>query len=538
MVNLIHLPIIPFLLYAETHYKFKGIYSRLFKRQPEIIADAPFRIEPGQAIPILLLIKDAHWFPIEILEVAIEIKQAGRSIQRLSFPLNLLIDSDRYWYRIFHVERPNDITGLVEIDVQIILRRNGRVEAFHNDNYRISSHVPLAVFLSDQAWPRFDHWYFGDFHYHSNYTEDQVEFGAPLAATMAMARASGLNFFAVTDHSYDLDDEEGFWVRNDPGLNKWHKFRAEIDALNNHGEEIILLPGEEVSAGNGRQRNVHLLVIDHPEFIPGQGDSAERWFQTQPDLSLQAILNRLDGQALAIAGHPEMPTPFLQWLLIRRGDWQFADLLHPRLDGFQIWNGEFDRSFRHGSSRWVKLLLAGKRLSLIAGNDAHGNFNRFRQIGFPFFTFREGNYQRFGVMRTGVWIEGNASIPGIIQAVKAHRTLVTSGPIVEMTMENAANETAVIGSELHGQALMLRVRAKSTPEFGQLKSLKIYRGDLDLKTEKLAFQFQNFMQCHSFQWEQRIIEPGNSSYLRAELVTATETGFENRCLTSPIWIKN
>ena len=37
-----------FLLYAETHYSFKGIYSRLKKKEPEIIADLPHRIDPKQ----------------------------------------------------------------------------------------------------------------------------------------------------------------------------------------------------------------------------------------------------------------------------------------------------------------------------------------------------------------------------------------------------------------------------------------------------------------------------------------------------------
>ncbi|MDZ7331755.1 MAG: CehA/McbA family metallohydrolase [candidate division KSB1 bacterium] len=538
MFDLIHVPIVPFFLYAETHYKFKGIYSRLFKKQPEIIADAPLRVEPGQAIPILILVKDAHRFPIEILEVIIEIKQFGRLLTKHSFVLNLLVDRDPFWQRIFYLERPAEASGLVAIDVQIVIKWHGKICIYHNDNYRISSHLPLEVFLSDHDWPKFDNWYFGDFHYHSNYTEDQVEFGAPLSATVAMARALGLDFVAVTDHSYDLDDHEGLWVRNDPALNKWRKFRAEVEAFNSNREEIVVLPGEEVSVGNSRHRNIHLLVIDHPEFLPGQGDSAERWFHTWPDLPLTTILERLHPQALAIAGHPEMATPFLQWLLIRRGDWEVSDLGLSRLDGFQIWNGEFDRSFHHGSAKWVKLLLAGSRLSLIAGNDAHGNFNRFRQIGFPFFTFREGNFQRFGMMRTGVCIEGDANRSSIIQAVKSHRTLVTSGPIIDMMVHNTQNDKATIGSEISGEELLLHVRAKSTPEFGRLKSLKIYRGDLVEKKEKLEIQCQNFLNSYSLQWEQRIIESSNSSYLRAELVTQTNAGAEHRCLTSPIWISN
>jgi len=538
MLNLIPDPIIQFFLYAETHYKFKGIYSRLFKREPEIIADAPYRVEPGRAIPILLLVKDAHRFPVEIRQVTIEIRQFHRTIAKESMLINLRITNDRYWYRIFYLERPSDLVGPVTIDVQIVAKINGELRSVRNDNYRISSHRPLHVFLSEHGYPKFDHWYFGDFHYHSSYTEDQVEFGAPLEGTVEMARAVGLNFFAVTDHSYDLDDREDSWTQNDHQLGKWHRFLAEVERLNERHADVTILAGEEVSAGNHRNRNVHLLIVNNKHFFPGKGDSAERWFRTRPDLSIQQVLEQLDDENLAIAGHPEMRTPFLQWLLIRRGDWQLPDLQHPRLNGFQIWNGECDRSFYQGSANWVKLLLAGKKLSLIAGNDAHGNFNRFRQIGLPFFTFRESSSQRFGVMRTGVFIEGSATRESILQAVKNHRTLVTNGPVIEMTVDNNAKQRATIGAEISGRELMMNLRAKSSPEFGRLESLKFYRGDLVGQREQIEFQCHNFLDCYFFQWEQRIIESSNNCYFRAELVTRTDAGLEHRCLTSPIWIKN
>ena len=50
-------------LYAEVHYKFPPGFSLLHTDYPEIIADLPWRVEPGQDIPILCLIKDAHNTP-------------------------------------------------------------------------------------------------------------------------------------------------------------------------------------------------------------------------------------------------------------------------------------------------------------------------------------------------------------------------------------------------------------------------------------------------------------------------------------------
>ncbi len=529
--------LLPFILYAETHYKFKGIYSRLFKNEPEIIADAPFRVEPNQAIPILLLVKDAHRFPIKIVDVSIEIKNSERLLLKRSFPLNLFVDKERSWYKIFFIEPLTNFWGTVEIDVHIIIDANGKIKKYHNDNYRISSHQPLKVYLAKDPLPRFDNWYFGDFHYHSNYTEDQVEFGAPLAATVEMAQAIGLNFFAVTDHSYDLDDHEDSWIENDHDIPKWHKFWQEVNELNNHLSYFVILPGEEVSAGNHQNRNVHLLIINNQNFIHGKGDSAERWFQTRPDLSIKQILDQIDEDALVIAGHPEMPTPFLQWLLIRRGHWQWQDFQHHRLDGFQIWNGEYDRAFHQGSANWVKLLLAGKKLSLIAGNDAHGNFNRFRQIGFPFFTFRESYSQIFGNMRTGVKLNKKLNQQNLIRAVKSNHALVSNGPVIDLLIQNEQKETAMIGDEIQGDELVLNIAGKSSEEFGKLELIQLWRGDLNIKKEIAGLEIRNFVNPYHFLMEQKLSNLSKRTYFRAKLVARKTNGQIAQCLTNPIWIK-
>ena len=527
---------LPIFLYAETHYKFKGIYSRLFKKEPEIIADAPFRVEPGQPIPILILVKDAHRFPIEILDSLIEIKQNSILISKQAIPLNITIFEDRYWHKIFYLERPPDISGEIKIDVQIAIKINGKIKKYHCDNYRISSHQPLKVYLSKDPLPRFDNWYFGDFHYHSNFTEDQVEFGAPIAATVEMARAIGLNFFAVTDHSYDLDDFEDSWTKNDHNLPKWHKFWNEVNELNSQLSNFVILPGEEVSAGNHQNRNVHLLIINNKNFIHGKGDSAERWFQTKPDLSIEQILNQMDKEALAIAGHPEMPTPFLQWLLIRRGPWQWQDFQYPRLNGYQIWNGEYDGAFHEGSSNWVRLLLSGKKPGLVAGNDAHGNFNRFRQIGFPFFTFRENLSQLFGNMRTGIKIVEDFNKQNIIKTTKSNHSLVTNGPIIDFSIINEQGETVTIGDEIQGKQFVIKIKAKSTEEFGKLKLIHVLYGDLITKREIPLLTINKFSTPYYFNMEQNLPITSKRTYFRAELTTQKMDGKIARCLTNPIWI--
>ncbi len=62
------------LLYAEMHYRWWPLSSRYFKKELEILADAPRRGEPGRPLPLLLLVKDAHRYPITLERVIIEVE--------------------------------------------------------------------------------------------------------------------------------------------------------------------------------------------------------------------------------------------------------------------------------------------------------------------------------------------------------------------------------------------------------------------------------------------------------------------------------
>jgi len=538
MIKLYPELLIPILLYAETHYKFKGIYSRLYKKEPEIIADAPFRVEPGKPVPILLLVKDGHRFPIFFNSVTITLKAiSGENISK-KLSINEKIENQKFWHKIIYFEPPNNTTGSVQFDVEFEININGKIKNYCNDNYRISSHRPLDVYLADEPLPQFDNWYFGDFHYHSSYTEDQVEFGAPLKATAQIAQAMGLNFFAVTDHSYDLDDRDDSFILNDPEIPKWFKMWEEAESLNSNLKNFVILPGEEISAGNCKNRNVHLLILNNKRFFQGKGDGAEQWFKTKPDLSINQILDKLDSQAIAIAGHPEMKVPILQWLLIRRGKWLWKDFLHSRLEGFQIWNGDYDENFFYGSATWSKLLLAGKKLNLIAGNDAHGNFNRFRQIGFPFFTFRELSTQIFGNMRTGVKIDKKFNQTNLINQIKNRHVLITNGPVVDFFLQNEHKNLANIGEKIQGRQIELEVNAKSTSEFGVLKFIKLFVGDLTRK-EEIEYQTINrFENSYNFKFNRKLSNLPKNGYLRLEVTAEKKNGELTKCLTNPVWIKN
>ena len=92
--------ILPQLLYAETHYSFRGIYSRLKKNEPEVLADVPHRLNPGHSLPVLLLIKDAHRYPVAVGRIEVSIDSPSGYRQREYFDLKNRRVRDHWWHTI------------------------------------------------------------------------------------------------------------------------------------------------------------------------------------------------------------------------------------------------------------------------------------------------------------------------------------------------------------------------------------------------------------------------------------------------------
>jgi hypothetical protein len=222
--------------------------------------------------------------------------------------------------------------------------------------------------------------------------------------------------------------------------------------------------------------------------------------------------------------------------LLRRGKWQLNDCTDPRLHGLQIWNGS-EKGLLEGKQLWIKLLLQGKRIFISGGNDAHGNFNRFRQIGFPFFTMREHHEHLFGQVRTGVFLENGLTLDAILEAFKHGRTIVTNGPFVDIGVKNEEGEVARWGDTISGNEFRISINCLSSPEFGHLKELRIYQGDLIEHHEYLLKLKNQFMSTFQHSEEMTVNKGPNPIYLRAELISERD-GERLLCLTNPIWITN
>jgi len=360
------------------------------------------------------------------------------------------------------------------------------------------------------------------------------------------------------------------YLKNDPALRKWRALLERIKKQNEQNKNFVIIPGEEVSAGNSRGRNVHFLIFNHPQFLPGSGDSAERWLRTAPELSIEEILAQIamphapeqssagilpaadkmsalhptspqinDG-ALAFAAHPETPVPFLEWLLLRRGQWEWPDYQHERLNGLQIWNGSLT-GMNEGAARWRELLLAGKKLFIIAGNDAHGNFNRFRQVEIPHLKMREHHWHLFGRTRTAVLIDEPFSLPSLMSALRRGRACITTGPLLDLQLICANGRRARLGETVRESPRSLSIEAVSSAEFGVLTRVTIWLGNLQNHTERILFETENFAEPFKFASSQNLDLSAGKFYLRGEAHSAG-SGFLPKpalpcgALTNPIWV--
>lgn len=528
--------------YAEIHYTFFG-YSLLNRHYPEVIMDAPWRVNAGDPIPVVCIIKDADRFPIVLDRITAKYRLNDGDWQSKEIKLehSPLLITQHLWYHLSHIE-PSDGSGNLEIIMEAEFTIKGKKRKVVIDNLPGLSHTPLNTLISPSSLPSIDGWYYGDPHYHSDMTQDQVEFGAPIELTVAMAKAIGLNWFAVTDHSYDLDIAIGQYFERDKNLTRWSNIQNISSLLNSSDGDFVVIPAEELSCGNCKSHNVHLLTFNVPDFIPGSGDGVKSGFMNKkPDLSLVESLKFIKEKGgFAYAAHPEAGNGFMGTLILNRGHWKKKDYDLPDYAGLQFWNGENHPKFEKSRKIWIDYLLKGRKLYILGGNDAHGDFNRCRGVRYPNTKLKETERHVFGKVRTYAYCGSGISYDRILQAMKNGSSIVTNGPISIIQAQNDNGRIAGIGEEIAGKKFKIIISSKSTDEFGDIKEVNIYRGDLINKVEQVdkihlpeKFKSSSETIYNDFVYN---IEPKNPCYVRLE-VTSVSGGKKYSCLTNPIWLK-
>lgn len=520
--------------YAEIHYRVKGIPSYLFKAEPEILFDLPHRGQTGPAIPLFLFIKDAERFPVTLERLKISIAASSVSVTHLESELNQHIET-KFFSWTFHLPAHHfPQPGYYHVLAELSYRVNHRSRRLRQDNYRTIPRQPFSIYISADPLPALPGWHWGDLHLHSSFTDDQVEFGAPVRETALCARATGLSFIALTDHSYDLDDAPDNYLANDPNLPKWQQFLEECQRCNSLFPGFVVLAGEEVSAGNQRGQNVHCLTLGNRTFYPGSGDGGEKLFKNRPTLSLEELFRRVQSTsegAVIAAAHPFDQPPLAQQWVLNRGYWRREDLYREGVDYWQILNGRRDKFFQQGVRAWIQALLAGRRSGILAGTDAHGNFNCFRQVSIPFFKMIYRRRQLLGETRTGIYSEKPLTPATVLEALQQKRAIISDGPAAELSVYQEGRLYRIGDTARAGLPATVKIAALSSREFGSLKSVLLCLGERGQKQEReLTITLPEDAYRHQTEMEFPAGLPAGYARLMVQ-------AGERLCLTNPVWVE-
>jgi hypothetical protein len=180
--------------------------------------------------------------------------------------------------------------------------------------------------------------------------------------------------------------------------------------------------------------------------------------------------------------------------------------------------------------------LKGHRIFAVAGNDAHGNFNRFRQLSIPFVLMTESNDNRFGEMKTAALLRSGVTERGVLEAISAGRSMITNGPVAILGARSGKSEEVIMGSSLRGREVEISIQARSTPEFGALQRIVLWRGITGETREESMMRTG----CVDYSFSQRLnVQIKRGGYFRLEVWTSPKndfSGVSHFCFTNPIWI--
>jgi hypothetical protein len=588
------------------------------KNQPEFWADAPWRIEPDQnEVPLLFLVRDTNitspakgpW-RLDMLKAEQKMPNGSWNSIHTLLPADLpKVDSQgnfqlRTW--TYSIRIPlSQIQGARRgetLHLRVIF-----YGSFFPYDKPSNIEIHLEIFLAEHALPQSRaekpdqprQWFYGDTHYHSIYTNDIKELGNPVSETCEAAHSIGLDWLVITDHSCDLDDV-------DPDVSpqkRWDRLKDDVSNPDISNDQFRCIQGEEITLVGRRENYIHMLAFGGMEemiegaFLPDKGgfmteifeESIKKWLEkvardggyssdeTQRLFgtihSFEDVLALLPKQALTFAAHPfqtaQPPPP---------GKWIDEDLYHPRLTGFEFWNGrtrstthltlnpfarsewkkldvqakkdkdrikklqewaesKWDLALRRGLAQWESTEeLPSLRPVFLAGSDAHGSFNYSVGLSWDYTRRLIVDDNALGKVRTVVYLQDkitNAIPPEerILAAISKGSCVVTDGPLIDFSVKNNG-KTVYMGEVLNledGEDVNLDIQTFSTPEFGPLKQVELvtcfrhYRKPNKTSIIKGA--------------EEVVPLDGSQGYCRLFAQTAGSDGQLFCCFTNPIWVR-
>ncbi|HIH86500.1 MAG TPA: CehA/McbA family metallohydrolase, partial [Methanosarcinales archaeon] len=528
----------------------------------DVIADAPWRVQSDK-IPILIMVKDADAICGDYDLGDVEIYLDGDCDKDNNEADDTLLETETKWHGVivdesfYNLYYPGDWYGITYLDpsehgltgdvcLHVVIRDVGGLIDLDRD-----AHSHFNVTIATDTLPTLTNWHPGDTHYHSSYTDNAVEFGFPVNATVEAGKAIGLDWNAITDHSFDVRDSK----TADPN-HKWNALKNDITTYTTDSYKLIL--GEEVSCYGHEitlaivppsRGVVHFLVLGMEnfvdvigtgvDFIPGQFD--EDLVDTDGQtLNLEDVIDIVNSQGgVCYAAHPEAHRGMDAWLL-GRVPWITEDYDLTGYNGLQVWNEKYaqddDWEIQRddGLKQWTRLLREKERkdVFIAGGSDAHGDFSHHTGGVWPVV---EETDNAFGKVRTYVYTE-TFDNDGILNALKNGHSIMTDGPLVTFSITNEHGDAAIIGNEIAGNDLRLNIQWESTPEFGNVDHIYVHRGIIGETDEEdeiyhLTPNTLSGAELYS-DLSEKIPSP---SYIRIE-ATSSVGGEIYRCYTNPIWV--
>ena len=530
---------VPLLMaYAEIHFRFFPLFpSLLFKREPEIVFDIPGRLDPGKDLPIILILNDVQRFPTTVLDVTVAVFTKSKQQRLFNFTNLQNYELDHSFQTqlrafVFVIQRHELPEEDVFINATLSIRKGRKRKIILNDNLFSSSKLPFTCRISTISLPGNGLCVYGDLHNHSVYSQSHVEYGPPLDIFDLMADTSGLSFLAITDHSYDLACKKENYLVQDQSLMKWNTFGEEFNKI----FRTTMIQGEEISCLNSKGNVVHLCGIGIHDFIPGTLDGARKERKFFQQLTISKAVEEIHKQGgIAFAAHPGSLAGLLQNLFLHRGVWSQEDM-GEYLDGVQALNSGYNKSWERGKSLWINMLQRGIRVPVLAGNDAHGDFNRYRAISVPFLRIYEG-FQRFmGYGKTGIYGR-NRSAKEILNRIRNGSTFISTGPYVSINYNLSPQSSAISTRDIAHNTNELYIHALSTAEFGYIEKVTLITGKQGSKQEKTVLVRHYPQTTYEINETFSLSDIERPCYLRAEVESRKETDVF-KAFSSACWLES
>ena len=416
------------------------------------------------------------------------------------------------WYRIIllHKDKLKPLQGDY-LGYKNVRYLQYQVKVTYRKLFESNQAIRLSYPCPQFDLPRLEDWYYGDTHYHSDFTDNPYEYGGPLPMTAEVAKAVGFSWVTVTDHSYCLshpktpeEKEQG---------NRWLSYKKAVKETNEKYKDVLFVAAEEVTVRRYIS-GLHLLSFGNP-FIE---DKHPMGFGS---LTMKELFEKIsesseDQKGFLFAAHPSS-----NGYIWKDSDYKVATgpkyhklflgleifnekILYKRntqlssgsyvVDPFVLfeekdrqcpWSKELDEGIR---GHWVKKFLLPslrkyqqegdlRKFFILAGSDSHMDFN-YALRPHPLFLIQsterqclwKSPYPRLSLPKQ----DGQALTENqLFEALRNGRTLLTDGPVCLFYLQLEGEdriyrfgETVTLSS---GKNLKLSLKWQSTPEFGAIK---------------------------------------------------------------------